>query len=161
MRGANPMVHVAIGGTFDIIHKGHRALLARAFETGDRVLIGLTSDRLANSSRSRHVRPFVEREEALMTYIDSTYPGSDHTIEMIDDRFGPAIHLEDLDVLIVSVNTHPTGIELNNLRKERGLRPLDLLAIPPVLADDGVLISSTRVMAGECDADGRVPSIPL
>ena len=79
---------------------------------------------------------------------------------MIDDRFGPAIHLEDLDVLVVSVNTHPTGIELNHLRKERGLRPLELVAIPPVLADDGTLISSTRVMAGECDADGRVRNGP-
>jgi len=154
------MVHVALGGTFEIIHNGHRALLARAFEIGDRVLIGLTSDRLANLSRSRHVRPFRDREEALMAYIDGTFPGSDHTIEMIDDRFGPAIHLEDLDVLVVSVNTHPTGIELNHLRKERGLRPLELVAIPPVLADDGTLISSTRVMAGECDADGRVRNGP-
>lgn len=152
------MVHVALGGTFEIIHKGHRTLLAKAFEIGDRVLIGLTSDRLANSSRSRKVRPYHEREEALRTHVDRTHPGSDYTIKMIDDRFGPAIHLEDLDVLVVSVNTHPTGIELNHLRKEKGLRPLDLVAIPPVLADDGLLISSTRVMAGECDADGHVPS---
>ncbi len=155
------MVHVALGGTFEIVHKGHRTLLARAFEIGDRVLIGLTSDRLANSSRSRRVRPYEEREAALRAYIDGAHPGSDNTIEMIDDRFGPAIHLEDLDVLVVSVNTHPTGIELNHLRKERGLRPLDLVAIPPVLADDGLLISSTRVMDGECDADGHVPSVPL
>ena len=155
------MVHVALGGTFEIVHKGHRTLLARAFEIGDRVLIGLTSDRLANSSRPRHVRPYEEREEALRAYIDSTHPGSDYTIEMIDDRFGPAIRLEDLDVLVVSVNTHPTGIELNHLRKERGLRPLELVVIPPVLADDGLLISSTRVMAGGCDADGHVPSKPL
>ena len=155
------MVHVALGGTFEIVHKGHRTLLAAAFDIGDRVQIGLTSDRLANSSRSRRVHPYEEREEALRAYIDRTYPGSDYTIEMIDDRFGPAIHLEDLDVLVVSVNTHPTGIELNNVRKGRGLRPLELVAIPPVLADDGVLISSTRVMAGECDADGHVPSVPL
>jgi pantetheine-phosphate adenylyltransferase len=152
------MVHVALGGTFEIVHKGHRTLLARAFDIGDRVLIGLTSDRLANSSRSRNVLPYDDREKALRAFVDRTYPGSDYTIKMIDDRFGPAIHLEDLDVLVVSVNTHPTGIELNHLRREKGLRPLDLVAIPPVLADDGLLISSTRVMARECDADGHVPS---
>jgi pantetheine-phosphate adenylyltransferase len=152
------MVHVALGGTFEIVHKGHRTLLAKAFEIGDRVLIGLTSDRLANSSRSRNVLPYDDREKALRAFVDRTYPGSDYTIRNIDDRFGPAIHLEDLDVLVVSVNTHPTGIELNHLRREKGLRPLDLVAIPPVLADDGLLISSTRVMARECDADGHVPS---
>ncbi|MEM2081946.1 MAG: adenylyltransferase/cytidyltransferase family protein, partial [Candidatus Bathyarchaeia archaeon] len=32
---------VAVGGTFDELHKGHKALLMKAFEIGTRVLIGL------------------------------------------------------------------------------------------------------------------------
>ncbi|RLI21218.1 phosphopantetheine adenylyltransferase, partial [Candidatus Bathyarchaeota archaeon] len=29
---------VAVGGTFDEFHRGHRALLSKAFEVGERVL---------------------------------------------------------------------------------------------------------------------------
>ncbi|MCK5414405.1 MAG: adenylyltransferase/cytidyltransferase family protein, partial [Thermoplasmata archaeon] len=51
------MARVAVGGTFEIIHIGHRALLAKAFAVavGDEVLIGLTSDHLAKSTRGRMV----------------------------------------------------------------------------------------------------------
>ena len=35
---------IAMGGTFDIIHRGHLTLLTNAFEISDKVIIGLTSD---------------------------------------------------------------------------------------------------------------------
>jgi pantetheine-phosphate adenylyltransferase len=154
------MTQVALGGTFEIIHKGHRTLLAKAFALamGDQVLIGLTADHLANSSRRRLVTPYTEREWALRSYIDRAFPGLDHVVEMITDEFGPAVDLPDLEVLVVSENTHPTGVRLNEARKAKGLAPLRLVQIPHVLADDGRPISSTRIMAGEVDADGRVLS---
>ena len=44
---------VGIGGTFNVLHKGHRALLDKALEIGDEVVVGLTSDRFASSGRER------------------------------------------------------------------------------------------------------------
>ncbi len=38
---------IATGGTFDIIHRGHLTLLSAAFAISDKVIIGLTSDELA------------------------------------------------------------------------------------------------------------------
>ena len=38
---------VAMGGTFDIVHKGHMALLSKAFSISSNVIIGLVSDELA------------------------------------------------------------------------------------------------------------------
>ena len=35
---------VAVGGTFDLFHKGHLTLLRKAFEIGDHVLVGLCSE---------------------------------------------------------------------------------------------------------------------
>ena len=40
-----------MGGTFDIIHKGHLTLLSNAFDVADKVIIGLTSDEFAAKKR--------------------------------------------------------------------------------------------------------------
>ena len=61
---------------------------------------------------------------------------------------------------MVSKNTYPTGVRLNEERAGLGLPPLELVMVPHVLADDGRPISSTRVLAGECDVEGRIPDEP-
>ena len=45
---------VAVGGTFDEFHKGHRTLLMKAFEVGERVLIGVSSDKFAEKMAKPH-----------------------------------------------------------------------------------------------------------
>ena len=42
---------VCLGGTFDRIHIGHEKLLKIAFEVGEEVIIGLTSDTKAKRGR--------------------------------------------------------------------------------------------------------------
>ncbi len=151
------MTNVALGGTFEVIHRGHRALLVRAFLIGDHVLIGLTTDDFANSRRPREVLPYRDRQWALEEFFANNFPLAPYVIQPIDDEFGPAVDLEDLDVLVVSENTHATGVAINEERAKRGFQPLRILTIPHVLADDGKPISSTRVLAGECDVNGRIP----
>ena len=49
---------VAMGGTFDIIHKGHVALLSNAFAISSKVIIGLTSDALAKKMGKNKISGF-------------------------------------------------------------------------------------------------------
>ncbi|MEM2673784.1 MAG: adenylyltransferase/cytidyltransferase family protein, partial [Candidatus Bathyarchaeia archaeon] len=44
LRQMNRFRVVAVGGTFDELHKGHKTLLMTAFEHGENVLIGLCTD---------------------------------------------------------------------------------------------------------------------
>jgi pantetheine-phosphate adenylyltransferase len=146
----------AVGGTFEVLHKGHRALLARAFEEGDEVLIGLTTDEMANRSRKRKVRPFEQRERELGEYLDLTFPDQGYEIVAISDELGPAATMRDLDALVVSEGSYRNGLRVNEARLERRLQPVRIVRMPHVLADDGRPISSTRVLAGECDAEGHL-----
>ena len=59
------MTSVAIGGTFHVLHVGHRALLKKAFQLGDLIYIGLTTDEMANEFRDLKVSPYEERKKTL------------------------------------------------------------------------------------------------
>ena len=39
---------VGVSGTFDKLHKGHRVLLSKALEIGEKVMVGLTSDEMCS-----------------------------------------------------------------------------------------------------------------
>ena len=52
---------VVAGGTFDLFHKGHEALLAQAAQLG-KVTVGITSDEMAERIKDRKVARFSERE---------------------------------------------------------------------------------------------------
>lgn len=151
-------MQVVLGGTFDPIHDGHRALFERAFELGD-VTVGLTSDDLAPETRSqdRHVRPFGERRADLAAELATLAEGYDRefTVRELTEPTGVATE-PGFDVLIVSPETADGGRHVNEIRAERGLDPLEIEVVDHVPAEDGEPISSTRVVNGEIDQHGNL-----
>jgi pantetheine-phosphate adenylyltransferase len=57
---------------------------------------------------------------------------------------------------VVSDETRPGALEINETRKKNGLKTLEIISIPLVLADDQKPISSTRIKKGEIDKEGRI-----
>ena len=149
---------VALGGTFDPVHDGHRALFDRAFELGD-VTVGLTDDELAPRTRSvdRYVRPFEERKadlEAELRSFAETY-GREFDIHELAEPTGIATE-PGFDVLVVSPETKAGGEAVNDERRNKGLPPLDIEVVDHRYAEDGDVISSTRIVAGEIDEHGNL-----
>ena len=147
---------IAMGGTFDHIHRGHKELLARAFETGEFVFIGLTSDAFAAKEGKKVSQDFEERKKNLENYLDATFPNRRYEISKLEDRFGPAIFSDKIDAIAVSVETQPAVDAANRKRQEMGLPKLKVEVVPMTMADDGTKISSTRIRAGEIDIEGRI-----
>lgn len=144
---------VCLGGTFDALHRGHRALIGEAFEVGDRVFIGVTSDALAAARRTRPVRPFVAREAAVREWLAIRGLDGRAVVAAIDHPFGRA-HLAEFQAIVVSPETRATAVAVNEDRARRGLPPLEVVEVPAVLAFDGTPLSATRVAAGAVDAEG-------
>jgi pantetheine-phosphate adenylyltransferase len=149
---------VALGGTFDPIHDGHRALFERAFELGD-VTVGLTSDELAPKTRAepRRVRSFEERQVALEAELGPLAGAASRTFEIrkLEEPTGIATE-PGFEAIVVSPDTHAGAERINEIREERGLEPLRIELVDHVPAEDGERISSTRIVRGEIDRHGNL-----
>ena len=146
---------VCLGGTFDRIHIGHERLLKIAFEVGEEVIIGLTSDTKAKRGRvNEKLSSFKNRYTNLENFLSKQFDINFSIVELNDD-WGPGALDEDLDAIIVSEETEKVASELNKKRDLKALRPLDIVTVPLILDKKGEKISSTRIRNSEIDREGN------
>ena len=148
-------MRVCIGGTFDGLHKGHTSLIDKALQTAGKhgfVFIGITTGEMINGKKD--VKPFEQRKQVILDYLreKTSIPVE---IKPIIDKYGPSIEGE-FDAIVVSPETVKTAEEINNKRKKLGKKPLKIIKIPFILADDGTSISSSRIKNNEINADGKL-----
>jgi len=147
---------VALGGTFDIIHKGHLALLSKAFSISSHAIIGLTGDKLALKMNKKVINDYSQRFESLTNVIQKKFPNSSYSISKLENDFGPAAMEGNVDALVVSEETSNKGEILNTIRKKRNLSQVEVVIVSMVLAEDGNRISSTRIKNSEIDTEGKL-----
>ena len=115
---------VAVGGTFDKFHYGHRHLIDTAFEIGESVEIGVTSNVFASKKEGN-----VDSCDVRMANLNK-FLATDHSnfhISRLDDPYGPTIHDENYDAIVVSEETEPNAIKINEIRVSKGMKPLDIV----------------------------------
>ena len=144
---------VAVGGTFDKFHYGHRSLIAKAFEIGENVEIGVTSNQFVESKEG-DIDSCNIRMANLNEFLDKQY--DNFHISRLDDPYGPTIHDENYDAIVVSEETEPNAVKINEIRVSKGMNPLDIVVVSFVLADDGIPISSTRIRQGKINKKGEL-----
>ena len=150
---------VAMGGTFDIIHKGHLTLLSNAFDISDKVIIGITSDEFAAKKGKTPINKYDQRFENLTSVLTKEFPNTSFEISKLENDFGPAVLEKEVEALVVSDETSDQGTILNELRTKKNLPPIQVVTVPMFLAKDGTRISTTRIKNSEIDIDGNLLSI--
>ena len=145
------MSQVVVGGTFNVFHKGHAKLLDAAIITAAfkeaALVVGVTSDELAQGSRSVPVRPYKARLDDVAKYIER----SD-----IRPRFGPVLYstirsyddmpvMTEGDVLVVSEETEGRARKI----LADNLYICTVKVIPMVRDKNGEEIHSTKILEEE------------
>lgn len=151
---------VAVGGTFDELHRGHKTLLLKAFEVGDHVVIGLSSDALVKQMNKPHVTAtYNERLQNLEAFLKDSALLSRTEIVALDDAYGTSINDPYLEALVVSEETQRTALKINELRRKSELLPLAVITVSMVPSQNCTPISTTRIRKGEMDREGRILKI--
>ena len=148
---------VAVGGTFDLFHSGHRALLMKAFDVGNRVLIGLCSDDFVKKMRKPHgIASYAERLEELKNLLKKKGFLDRAEIMPLDDAYGITLSDKRIDAIVVSEETEPRARQINEKRKSMGMAPLPIITVNMVLSEDHYPITSTRIWFEEIDREGHL-----
>ena len=146
---------VVVGGTFDRLHLGHKALLRKAFEVGKYIYIGLTSDEIIkNKPYAERILPYELRLRDLLKFFEiNGY--KNYRIIKIYSAIGFADRIKSLDAIVVSEETYKGALLVNRAREEKGLKPLDIVVIKLVKSKLGDKISSSLIRAGLIDPFGN------
>jgi len=148
---------VAVGGTFDEFHKGHKALLVKAFELGERVLIGLCSDEFVKKLNKPHITAsYAQRLKELKAFLNEYGFLQRVKIITLNDVYGVTLSKGCAEALVVSKETEPTALKINKKRKEIGLPPLQMVIIDMIPSENHVPISTTRIRHGQIDREGHL-----
>jgi len=131
--------------------------LEKAFEVGATVVIGLTTDEFSKKYPKEHpIASFAYRKRQLRRLLKALGVFSRATIVPLNDAFGPAATDEGIEALVVSRETEPMGREINERRATKGMKPLNILVVDMILADDSLPINTTRIRRREVDPEGRL-----
>jgi pantetheine-phosphate adenylyltransferase len=149
---------VCVGGTFNVIHKGHKLLIEKAIETAGLnglIYIGLARGNLVKNKNN--IKSYSERKKSLENLLNQKKFLKKTIIVPIDNKYGLTLK-EDYNAIVVSPETKKIADEINQKRKHLGKQEMEIICIPYVLSDDGKPISSTRISNNEIDENGKIIS---
>lgn len=147
--------HIAIGGTFDRLHKGHKAFIQYAFKIAEKVTIAVTSKSFINSkSLSSIILPYEMREDEIKSFINQLRTTKNTKIIALDNIYGVAVEDKTLDAILVTSETKKNAEKINRLRVKRKMKRLEIVTFPFIKGPDKKIIRSSRIRIGEINRSG-------
>lgn len=134
--------NVCLGGTFDRIHDGHKILLSQAvLRCSGRLTVGVTSESMLTSKKlSDLIQPLDSRLDSVQEFLsDIRGQDKENLVTTISDPFGPAITDESIQCIVGSEESKKGCEKINEIRREKGFKALDIYIIQLVSDNDQFL----------------------
>lgn len=149
---------IALGGTFDHLHDGHKDFIKFAAEISRSLIIGVTDQHMTLKKQFREtIQPTHIRKQAIVNFCKKY--DIDARVTTIIDPFGPLLEKSRINAITCTQDTLPGADRINEFRDKLHLRELPI-HIHKLKADVlGIeTISAERIRAGEIDREGNVYS---
>lgn len=138
---------VAVGGTFDRLHAGHRLLITvAAWATKAILRIGVTSEVLLKKKHYKElIGSFEDRRNSAIAYAKRVKPSLSSVVDSeLKDSSGPTAYDPSIKALVVSKETVAGAQKINKVRLSLALNPLGLIVVD-VLDTKGEKLSSSAL----------------
>ncbi|KAJ7775001.1 hypothetical protein B0H16DRAFT_1509174 [Mycena metata] len=138
---------VAIGGTFDHLHAGHKILLSMAARlTSRKLIVGVTDDALlTRKAHAAALESLSVRMANVRRFLAIFSPGLEADVVPINDVYGPTGWDADIQALVVSKETADGAVAIATHRAAHGLPALKTFTID--------VISATETNLSDADAN--------
>lgn len=146
--------HIGIGGTFDLLHEGHKKFICYAFSLAERVTIGVTNDKLVRKLKGGSIQGFDQRFEEINNFVIFGKFLSRARVVSLDNFFGPTLDDRTIDCLLVTKDSLRGAKMINRARSKLGLKDLPVEIFPLVTGSDNKEISSKRIRSGVISQQG-------
>ena len=140
---------VALGGTFDRLHNGHRKLLNLAVcacqGQDNKLIVGITgTSMLEKKANAGMINSFEVRKTGVIEFVRSLKNPASLELDIVElkDPFGPTISDPSLQAIVVSSETLVGAAGINKKRIESGMKPLAILM---TLRSDSAVLSSSFI----------------
>ncbi|KAH6918273.1 hypothetical protein BKA70DRAFT_1246737 [Coprinopsis sp. MPI-PUGE-AT-0042] len=129
---------VALGGTFDHLHPGHKILLSMgAWIASCKLIVGITSDSLLVKKPNAHlIEPIDVRMQHVREFLSLFKPGIELAITELTDVYGPTGYDPDVQALVVSRETVKGGEMIASHRAAQNLPALETFIIDVISATE-------------------------
>ncbi|MBA3724267.1 MAG: pantetheine-phosphate adenylyltransferase [Candidatus Levybacteria bacterium] len=145
-----------LGGTFDRLHAGHKALLDTAFSQAGKVIVGIaTSTLYQHKLFSSIVEDYQTRKDSISRYLTEKGYASRAIFIAIDDMYGNSLTEKDIQAIFVTESNRSNVQVINDQRNKRGFSSLKEVLTPYCLGNDRQVITSNRIRNGEIDREGN------
>ncbi|KAJ7125493.1 Nucleotidylyl transferase [Mycena crocata] len=149
-----PFPVVALGGTFDHLHAGHKILLSMAaWIASEKLIVGVTDDALLTRKANAHVlESLAQRTATVRRFLTAFKPGLVYDIVPISDVYGPTGWDPNIQALVVSKETASGAAAIASHRAEKDLPALQTFTIDVISAtstslsdEDAELLKQTKM----------------
>lgn len=148
---------VALGGTFDHLHEGHKQFLLFAAEISQNLIIGVTDQQMTlTKQHSETIQPTHVRKQAVANFCNQH--GIQNRVITIFDPFGPTIEENSrIQAIVCTTETLAGANKINEIRDKLHMHNLPIHVHTLKKDQLGIdTISAERIRNGEIDRTGRV-----